>query len=259
METLPYIAVLASKGITFVRGPIVLTFIVMFLSVEEQGVWFTFTSLFAAGLLAEFGLTRYVTNLLANKIGATEQITYDDMSPSNAAEVSGIISFAISTFLSISILVFPVLVLIGAYVFSDQPSGILWAWIILSACVLGYIVFNLFTAFLHAADRVSVAYSLRSLFAIAFSGFCCLFLYLDFSIWALPFAYMLSLAISYLVLIKVGAEFWKTYLANFVIRRYCLSFFNTGRFYSNWTRNGWKAGSNPKFAPCRNKFIVDMV
>ena len=56
-----------NKGFGFVKGPLNIYFVIKYLSLDQQGTWYTFTNLSALTILADLGFAGIITQFISHE------------------------------------------------------------------------------------------------------------------------------------------------------------------------------------------------
>lgn len=111
------------------RGPVTIYFVLTYLSLNDQGVYYSFMSLGAMVILAEMGFTRLISIFLLHEFSFLK--LKDGFLVGPLAHRSKIFSFISFSFFSIILIVIVSILLllpVGNYLFRDQPDNIHRAW-----------------------------------------------------------------------------------------------------------------------------------
>jgi hypothetical protein len=148
-----------------ISGPVILVLIPLYLSPEIQGYWFTFISLAALAVFADLGFTAIILQFSAHEfaylhfdkhkrlIGKQEHIN----------RISSLFRFALGWSIKISLIVFPVVMLIGYFVLSKNNVTFQWLapWSIYSTASILFFINNIVLSFIEGCDSVGDIQKIR--------------------------------------------------------------------------------------------------
>ncbi len=179
------------------------------LSSEHQGIWFTFVSLSAMTILADLGFTLLITQFISHEfVNVSLQDGFIRGKREKKDKFFSLVKYAIRFY----IVVIPVLVIlmitIGLYIFRNDAFTIKLAWVLFS--IIGAI--NLFTTLLQSIyqglDRVSEVYRSKTIGTLLFFFVALATLFLEFNIWSIVVATIISTIYLLLSLYRYNPKFW---------------------------------------------------
>lgn len=116
-----------------ISGPITLIFIPIFLNQEQQGYWYTFSSLAAMSILADLGFSTIILQFAAHEFAF---LKFDGTTITGENEhldkLATFFRFSLRWVLSISLAAFPIIFGVGYYVLANKPTHIIWSipWLV---------------------------------------------------------------------------------------------------------------------------------
>lgn len=199
-----------NKGFGFVKGPLNIYFVIKFLTLEQQGTWYTFTNLSALTILADLGfagiITQYVSHEYAYIKFNGKEIEGND---ENVDRFFGLIKFAIKTYAFVIILAEFVLIISGFLIFNISNNFLILAWVLYTLSgSLGLIV-SLLQSIYQGVDKVKIVQQNALYYSIFSTSFIWILLFLKFNIWSLAIGSLLALPIVLYLLINDNILFWK--------------------------------------------------
>lgn len=197
-ETRDILSTFMNQGWRIISGPVILFLIPLYLSMEEQGCWYTFTSLAALSIFADLGFGAIVLQFSAHEFtclrfmpnkfigGSKEQIN----------RLASFFRFTVRWGIRAILVVFP-LISIGGYFFlfrqlQSSSIGWQWGWLIYS-CASGIIFFNnILLTFFEGCNSVAKLQEIRFRMAVATSLTMIGCLFTDAGLYALVFSGIVS-------------------------------------------------------------------
>ncbi len=202
-----------SKIIQALGGLISLVLITRFLTLTEQGFFFTFGSILAIQIFFELGLSGIITQFVAHENAKLVWINKFSLTGSaeSSSRLSYLLRFTIKWFGIMSVFLLIILLTSGYYFFDEvnnKNSGVDWKipWIILSFNTSLTLVFSPILAFLEGLGRIKHVSQIRLYQQIVQLVLFVLFLFLGLRLFSGPLAAILSFCILP-VGIFAGSEF----------------------------------------------------
>lgn len=198
-----------NKLFGIVRAPVTIYFLVRFLSVEQQGLWYTFASLGALTMLADLGFTSIITQFVSHEY-ANLQIRDGKISGSadGIDRLMGLIKFSASFYLKVTAAAVLLLAMIGLWYFRSQGIYVYLAWIMFSFTGGISLLVCLFQTIYQGLDKMKEIQINLLLNSFIITLFTCLALYLNFEIWALVIGILVGLIMTSLGLFLIAKPFW---------------------------------------------------
>jgi hypothetical protein len=177
-------------------GPITLILMPLFLSSEEQGYWFTMTSIGAMALFADLGFSNILLNFTAHEFAHLGFDEFNNITGNkeHIKRLSTLFIFTIKWGLSLTFLTFPIMLLAGFYLLSKKTTTISWElpWIFyVTASVLTFLN-SLILAFIEGCDSVRNIQKIRMKITTSSIIIMAFFLVMGLKLYALAFALVFS-------------------------------------------------------------------
>ena len=183
--------------------------IIIYLSAEQQGVWYTFGSLAALSGLAELGFTLLISQLVSHEFSSLSLKKGFVIGKSSARDkLFSLIRFSLKMYIFIIPAACIILTLGGTFILIDQPHEIRLAWIIFSIISALSLLVSLFQSIYQGLDKISEVYKARTIGTLIIPSMGFVLLIFDFYIWALIIPTLVSILVMLLLLFKVGVNFW---------------------------------------------------
>jgi hypothetical protein len=149
-------------------GIFTLILIPLFLTKEQQGYWFTMTSLAALAMLAELGFFQVTLQFAAHEFAYLKFEGNDIVgSEDRKKRLASLFVFCTKWALSVAVVAFPVILLVGFLFLSQQKTGVTWSipWVVYVAG--GSVTFftSAILCFLEGCNLVATIQRLRLLIA----------------------------------------------------------------------------------------------
>lgn len=146
-------------------GPFLLLLIPLYLTAETQGYWYTFTSLAALAILADMGFS---TVLLLFSAHEFSHLSFNDKKnligkEANLIRMATLFVFAIRWSVTMALVTFPLVILIGFYILDSKQSVTDWKlpWLIYGASSVLVFFNSMITSFIEGCDSVGDAQKIR--------------------------------------------------------------------------------------------------
>jgi len=188
---------LINQGWRFVSGPIMLFCIPLFLTAAEQGYWYTFASLAALSVFADFGFTFIVLQFSAHafaplKIRSQERTLCG--SEEDLIKLSTFYTFSIKWALVTIFFVFPIIAIYGYYFLQTNNTIVNWQWpwiIYVIATTLQFFV-TVQRNFFEGCDSVSITRRMDTVANIISSSCSITILYSGGALYALAISVLIG-------------------------------------------------------------------
>lgn len=210
-----------NKGFGFVKGPLNIYFIIKFLTLDEQGTWYTFTNLSAMTILADLGfagiITQFVSHEYANLSFVEDKIEGNRF---NIDRFYALIKFAIRVYFYVVIIAEIVLICSGFWVFRASDLQVFFAWILFTISgSLGLIV-SLLQSIYQGVDKVKIIQQNALFYSIISTFFIWMLLFFKLNIWALALGSIIAVPLVLILLINDNVLFWKNIYSYKVIHKH---------------------------------------
>ena len=120
---------LSNKLWILIKGPLIIFFLLKYLTVNDQGLWYSFISLGALKIFAELGFTTIVSQFVSHeyvKVKEYNGVIIGD--PIYLNRFFGFIKYSLQLFFKISIVAFFLMLIIGLYYYKGNSLSILIGW-----------------------------------------------------------------------------------------------------------------------------------
>ncbi len=189
-----------------IYGLVTLILIPLFLTQEEQGYWFTMTSLAALMILADLGFTNIVLQFAAHEFA---YLRFSDQNQlvgeeKHLKKLATFFSFSIKWAIFLICLSFPIILGIGFYILSQKATNINWSlpWIIY---MIGssLIFFNgVILSFIEGCDSVSTVQKIRLSISALTAILMWIGLFLGLNLFSLSISILLGASIGFFLIYK---------------------------------------------------------
>ena len=182
-------------------------FISFFLSKEEQGYYYTFSSIIAIQIFFELGLNNIIVQFVAHEAA---NLTYNENNeligaPQYLSRLSSLLKFCIKVFIILSIILCTTLFISGYYFFTkyqliNNSVECYYPWLLLCFSTSAILIFSPLLSFLQGLGKVKEVakiYIFQQLFSILISF---LVLYFKGGLWAIGLSSLTSMLTSFLFL-----------------------------------------------------------
>jgi len=189
-------------------GVISIVFIARFLTIDEQGYYYTFTSIIAIQLFFELGLSGIITQYAAHEFAhlawtGEHELTGDEYYKSR---LSSLLRFCVKWFAVISIIFFFILLASGYYFFSNfnKMNHVEWEkpWFILSLATALNLFIDPLLAFFEGIGQIKDMSKVRLVQKTSFIIFLFIFFATGFKLYSSAVASLLAIVINYIQIIS---------------------------------------------------------
>lgn len=195
---------------SLIKAPFAAFFIVTYLSVDQQGLWYTFTNLAALSVFAELGFSLIVSQFISHEYSrlsfAHGQLRGEQYYVDRLVSLA---RYAIKFYAGVTLIAIAALSTVGCFYFRGQLASVLAAWVVFS--ITGGL--NLFVGLLQAIyrglDRVAETQKAILASAIASTVSTWFALYRGFLIWALPIGSTAGALVLLWCVIRLAPGFWR--------------------------------------------------
>ena len=201
--------IFASKFSLIAKGPLTAIFIVIFLSAEDQGLWYTFLSLSALSALAELGFTLLISQLVSHEFdGLSFRHGFIRGKKNLRDKLFSLIRFSIKLYVVIVPFAAIILLVAGLFILSNELFLTKIAWILFAFISALSLLVSLFQSIYQGLDKISDVYRIRTIGNLIVPIFSITFMFLGFSVWALVISTFISVASMSYFLLKITNRFW---------------------------------------------------
>ncbi|WP_321422008.1 hypothetical protein [uncultured Methanobacterium sp.] len=208
---------------TSISGFFSVIFIVKFLTISQQGYWYTFTSLGALTTFAELGFTTIITQFISHEYAHLEE--KNGVLNGNKDRIDrtiSLIKFSFKFYLVIISIAFLILSTIGVIFLGELTSDyqILLAWILYSFTGALMLMVTLFGAVLKGFNKVEKVQKVITLAGIASSVTMWIALFLGLGLWSLGFAGLVNILFCLLLYIHSSYDLFNQIAHKKVVGKY---------------------------------------
>lgn len=180
-----------------VSGPMMLLFIPLFLTQEEQGYWYTFTSLAALAIFADLGFSNIILQFAAHEFAFLRfkkngEIEGDYV---HLHKLADFFRFSVKWLGVIVSIVFPLIILYGFYFINlKEDENITWRipWIIYAFSSAIVFIYSSLLYFFEGCNSVAKVELIRFKISVITSVITLLSLFFEIKLYALAFSLMIS-------------------------------------------------------------------
>lgn len=197
---------LLTRSVQASSGVISIFFIAKYLSVEEQGYYYTFASIIAIQVFFELGLSGIITQYAAHEFAhlkwSNEQILTGD--EYYKSRLSSLLRFCVKCFGVIATILFFILIIVGFVFFRKfgNSSTVSWQtpWVILCFSTSLNLFIDPVLAFFDGIGKISDMSQVRLIQKLFNVFFLFLFFFFGFKLYSAALASLIAIAINYLQL-----------------------------------------------------------
>lgn len=192
-----------------VKAPLTIYFIVRFLTVKEQGLWYTFLSLSALSLFAELGFASIITQFVSHeyaKLSESRGVIYGEQESKD--RLFGLIRFSLKFYSIIIPVAILIMMAVGHFYFRNDKATVLVCWFAFSIVSGLLLSLGLLQSVYQGLNRVKEVQINAFICALAGTVVTWLMLLLNAGLWALVAGNLIGLLIAALFLYKKSSLFW---------------------------------------------------
>ncbi len=194
---------------SLLRGWVSAYFIVVFLSIEEQGLWYTFSNIAALAIVCELGFCHVTSQFISYEYAHLKLI--DGCLVGNAHHLNRLLSLArqaIKLFFLAAIVAAFLLAVAGLIYFRDESLPIRLSWVLYSCATGLYLFSTLPPAIYRGLNEVAPAQRATFFGSISLSLIMWVILFYGGGLWALPIAHAAGAILSVTCIALIGKRFW---------------------------------------------------
>lgn len=194
-----------------IAGVLSIVFIIDFLSLTEQGYWYTFLSLGALATLAELGFTTIITQFISHEYAHLEERNGKLWGDTKRIDRTvSLVRFSLKFYVIVTILAFIILSIIGVIFLMSSTKDIylLVAWVFYSFTGAFMLLVSLFGAVLRGFNKVDVAQKIITLTSVASNLATWTALYMGFNLWALGLGGIVNIILSLYLFFSSEKSLW---------------------------------------------------
>jgi len=194
-----------------IAGVLTIVFIIDFLSLSDQGYWYTFLSLGALATFAELGFTTIITQFISHEYAHLEERNGKLMGDVNRIDRTvSLVKFSFKFYLIITISAFVILSIVGVIFLMNTTNNfyLLVAWVFYSFTGAFMLLVSLFGSVLRGFNKVKVAQKIIFLASIASNITIWTALYFGFNLWALGVGGTVNIILSLYLFFSSEKSLW---------------------------------------------------
>jgi hypothetical protein len=194
-----------------ISGPVSIIFIIKYLTITEQGYWYTFQSLGALTSLAELGFTTIVTQFISHEyvhLNIKNGLIIGDSE--GTGKVISLIRFSFKFYIIVIFTAFILLTVVGSFflMHSTNDTSLFLAWIAYSCSGAFLLLVSLLGVILKGFNKVELVQKI--IFITSFAGVAALWiaLSLGLGLWALVIGGMVNVILSIWLFFSSSHRLW---------------------------------------------------
>lgn len=206
-----------------IAGLVTVVFIVNFLSLTEQGYWYTFLSLGALATFAELGFTTIITQFISHEYAHLEEKNGKLIGGNKSIDRTfSLVKFSFKFYLIVTLLAFLLLTIIGIIFLKNITDNfqIISIWILYSFTGAFLLVVSLFGAILKGFNRVKTVQLIITLASVVSNISIWISLFLGLSLWSLAIGGLVNIIFSLIMYVFSSSNLFKQILRTKVIGHY---------------------------------------
>lgn len=208
---------------SLIGGPLSIFFIIKYLTITEQGFWYTFQSLGALTTLAELGFTTIITQFISHEYAHLKEknglLVGDNEKVDKAISL---IHFSFKFYIIIIFIAFILLTIIGTIILmhSTTNTTLLLAWVLYSFTGAFLLLVSLFGAVLKGFNKVELVQKI--VFITSFASIITSWIALSFGLglWALVTGSIINIILSIWLFFSSSSVLWNQIIHFKVICNY---------------------------------------
>lgn len=201
---------IVNKGFGFIKGPLNIFIILKFLTLEQQGFWYTFTNLSALTILADLGFASIITQFVSHEV-AKLKIENGIVSGTEFQldRFYSLVHFSFKTYLFIT-LIAELFLLIGGYIvfYKSDNAQIFNAWVMYTLVSSLGLFLSLFQSIYQGLDKVKIVQQNALLYSIISTIVIWICLFLKLNIWSLVIGSLIGIPFALFFLYSDNKIFW---------------------------------------------------
>ena len=206
---------------SLIGGPLSIFFIIKYLTITEQGYWYTFQSLGALTTLAELGFTTIITQFISHEFAHLKEkngLLVGD----NVDRTISLIHFSFKFYIIVIFIAFILLTVAGTFILAHSITNInlLSAWIMYSFTGAFLLLVSLLSAVLKGFNKVALVQKI--VFITSFGSVISTWTALSFGfgLWALVVGGAVNITLSIWLFFSSSSKLWKQIIYSKVKYRY---------------------------------------
>lgn len=195
---------------SLIGGPLSIFFIIKYLTITEQGYWYTFQSLGALTTLAELGFTTIITQFISHEFAHLKEkngLLVGD----NVDRTISLIHFSLKFYTIVIFIAFILLTIVGTFILEHSTANItlLSAWVMYSLTGAFLLLVSLLSAILKGFNKVALVQKI--VFITSFTSIISTWTALSFGLglWALVVGSAVNMTLSTWLYFSSSSTLWK--------------------------------------------------
>lgn len=204
-------------------GVLSIFFIVSFLSLTEQGYWYTFLSLGALATFAELGFTTIITQFISHEYAHLSEKKGEIYGDAERIDRTvSLVKFSFKFYIIITIVAFLILSIVGVIFLMDTTNDIylLMAWVFYSFTGAFLLLVSVFGAVLKGFNKVDLAQKILTLASIVSNIAMWAALFAGFKLWALAIGGIANIVLSLILYYSSTTSLWGQMFHTKVVGQY---------------------------------------
>lgn len=196
-------------------GILSIFFIVDFLSLNDQGYWYTFLSLGALATFAELGFTTIITQFISHEYAYLEEKNGKLSGDINRINRTiSLVRFSFKFYLFVTVLAFSILSFIGVIflMHTTRDTSLLIAWIFYSFTGASLLLVSLFGAVLRGFNKVVDTQKIILVTSVVSNLSIWITLYMGYNLWALGIGGAVNIVLSLYLFFMSSPSLWSQLL-----------------------------------------------
>lgn len=177
-------------------GPMLLILVPLYLSAEAQGYWFTFISLAALAVFADMGFSTILLQFSAHEFAHLQFVDRKKLAGNeeHLNRIASLLRFALKWSLSMALLVFPFVLLVGYILLSKKSAEVDWLipWILYGVASVLVFMNSMLLSFIEGCDSVGDVQKIRFHISVITVGLTLALLVADFALYALAIGLLIG-------------------------------------------------------------------
>ena len=204
-------------------GVLSMFFIVGFLSLTEQGYWYTFLSLGALATFAELGFTTIITQFISHEYAHLAEKNGKLYGEAERIDRTvSLVKFSFKFYLIITVVAFLILSIVGVLFLMSSTKNIylLMAWVFYSFTGAFLLLVSLFGAVLKGFNKVDLAQKILTLASFVSNIGTWAALFTGFNLWALAIGGTINIILSLILFYSSTTSLWAQIFHTKVVGQY---------------------------------------
>jgi len=202
--------IFVNKFLFFLRGPVTIIFIVRFLSPEQQGIWYAFTSLSALSVFADLGFTYIITQLVSHEYAGLQLEKGLITGREDAVDrFFSLVKFSLRFYTAVILAASALLIVIGYFFFISRGEPIFLAWCLFAVIGGANLFLSLLQSIYQGLNKVAEIQKILFVCSFVTPVLSWLFLFWGLGIWTLVLSGIVGISLSLTLLARTAPAFWK--------------------------------------------------